>query len=147
MKALTTILGLGLLAASLQASALLEDLNHFALNKAGSSCVLQLEPERDALNISFTSPDTLVIRSSYEFIGGSGIKITFGDGTELSLQALPSSSSRLITATIPADKMAAFASNKHVRIGSESIRGPLFRNIRLRDFAASYSGLQACTTK
>lgn len=146
MKHYRIVLGLALLAASFEASALLEDLNHFALNKSGASCSLRLEPERDALNITFTSPNTLVVQSSYEFISGSGITLSFDDGSTVQLQGQPSSSSRQIIATIPADKMAGFSSSHHVKIGSESIRGPLFRRIGLSDFAAGYSGLQGCAT-
>lgn len=144
MKHFRIALAATLLTVSFAANALLEDLNHFALSKSGANCVLQLEPQRDALNVAFTSPSTLEVQSSYEFIGGSGITLNFDDGSSVLLTAQPSSSNRQITATIPADKMAGFSSNAHVKIGSESIRGPLFRRIKLTGFADGYSGLQAC---
>lgn len=136
--------GLSLLAASFAASALLEDLNHFALSGSGTACALRLEPARDALNVAFTSPDTLVVQSSYEFISGSGITLTFDDGSVVRLPGQPSSSSRQIVAAVPAAALAGFSGSTHVSIGGESIRGPLFRKIGLDGFADGYRGLQAC---
>ncbi|MGH8446563.1 MAG: hypothetical protein ACREVL_14920 [Solimonas sp.] len=141
------LLGLGLLAFSLEAGALLEDQNHFALDKSGTACALRLEPQRDALNVAFTAPDTLVVQSSYEFIAGSAIKLSFDDGSEVRLPGLPSSSSRRISATIPADKMAGFSTNAHVKVGSDSIRGPLFRRISLAGFKDGYAELAGCAAK
>ncbi|WP_028079782.1 hypothetical protein [Solimonas soli] len=138
--------GLALLLAALPSQALLEDQNHFVLDKSGGACVLRLDPQRDALNVSFTGPNTLVLESSYEFIGGSGIKLSFDDGTEVHLSG-SSNSSRKIIAAIPPEKMAGFSSNKRVKIGGESSRGPLYRRIRLQDFAAGYSELAGCAAK
>ncbi|MFT4046736.1 MAG: hypothetical protein QM661_08575 [Solimonas sp.] len=139
-------LAAALLAAAFDSSALLEDQNHFVIDMRGGACVLRLDPQRDTLNVTFTSPDTLVLDSSYEFIAGSGIRLSFDDGTEVSLPGA-SGSSRKIIATVPVDKMAGFSGNKRVKIGGESIRGPLFRRIRLQDFTAGYAELKACAAK
>jgi len=139
-------LGLTLLLAALPAPALLEDQNHFVLDQSGGGCVLRLEPQRDALNVTFTAPDTLVLDSTYEFIMGSGIQLDFDDGTQVRLSG-SSDSSRRIVATIAADKMQGFSSNKRVKIGGKSSRGALYRRIRLHDFAAGYAALQDCTAK
>jgi hypothetical protein len=138
--------GLVMLTTALPSAALLEDQNHFVLDKSGAACVLRLDPPRDALNVSFPAPGTIVIESSYEFIAGSGIKLTFDDGSTVRLPGSSSSSRKIIAAIAPA-QMAGFTSNKRVKIGGDSIRGALFRNIRLSDFASGYGELAGCAAK
>lgn len=138
------LLAFALAGAASQAAAMPPNPNHFVAGTVAGVCSFGVEPRNEALNILFRGPATLVVQSSYSFIPGSAIRLSFDDGTELRLASLPDSNSRQLVGQLPADKMAAFSNSKLVTIGSDSIRGPVFRKIGLTDFAAGYAGFSGC---
>ncbi len=147
MSGFRLLVGVSCALLSLTALARPGDSNHFAFSQVGSACVFAVEARTEALDILFRSPDTLVMQSTYQFIGGSGIKLTFDDGSQYVLGNLNSASSREVSGTLSADAIAAFSAHQKVTIGSESIRGPLYRKIGLADFAAGYKDYSSCVSK
>ncbi|NKF24618.1 hypothetical protein [Solimonas marina] len=139
-------LGLTLCLASLTADAWGGDDNKFVVVKNGSSCMLELQPERDMFNVAFTSPTTLRIESSYGFIGGSAVRISFDKGPEAHLSRLDSRSEKRVLGTLSPEEIAAFGQHTSVRVAGDAALGNLYRSIPLAGFEQAYAQFKSCAT-
>lgn len=118
--------------------------NSFIIEKSSSGCAFAVVPHREAMDIALTAPDILTVQTTYELTPGSGMKLKFGTGKEISLGNLENSNRRQASSRLTPDAITELTSGKRVTVTVESNRGPLFRRVGLSDFAAGYTELASC---
>lgn len=141
------LIGVALLVSSFAASAaLLEDQNKFVVVSGSNGCVMELQPERDMLDIAFETPDTIQLQSSYGFIG-SGLNLSIDNSPDSHLRGNDTNSSRRVAVTLTPEQIAAIQDATYIKISSDTSIGSMYRRVRLRDFAKTYEQFKSCAAK
>ncbi len=118
--------------------------NRFAIERNSNGCAFAVVPHREVMDIALTAPDIITVHTTYELVPGSGMKLKFGTGKEVSLGALENSDRRHASSRLPPEAINELTSGKRVTVTVKSDRGPLFRRVGLSDFADGYTELASC---